>query len=168
MHIQNHQLSKLTYQACLISSSWYGVSFVDAKFDRSCIILSIVLCVLSCYKWPRYIESIVSTPIAWEDLRLLWKIIWWVNTTLYNIKARIVMIVSHNHVHEMWIKWFLLILMCILPFHWYSVLVSQPFHEFIETEWRIYESLNKASIYLDSSLSPVQYQGNIWTNWIVV
>ena len=37
----------------------YWVSFVNAKSDRSCIIVPVVLCVLSCYRWPRwYIQSL--------------------------------------------------------------------------------------------------------------
>ena len=36
----------------------YGVSFVNGKFGQSCFIVTIALCVLSCYRWPRYIESL--------------------------------------------------------------------------------------------------------------
>ena len=35
----------------------YGVSFMNAKSGRSWIDVSVVLCVLSCYKWAGYIES---------------------------------------------------------------------------------------------------------------
>ena len=35
----------------------YGVSFINAKSGQSWIDVSVVLYVLSCYKWPWYIES---------------------------------------------------------------------------------------------------------------
>ena len=36
----------------------YGVPFENAKSGQSRIIVNVVLCVLSCYRWPRYIESL--------------------------------------------------------------------------------------------------------------
>ena len=36
----------------------YGMLFVNAKSFWICIIITFVLCVLSCYRWPRFIESL--------------------------------------------------------------------------------------------------------------
>ena len=61
----------------------YGMSFVNAKSVRCLIIVTIVLCVLSCCRWPRYIECL------WCDSKLMHVRITYVCVYMYKIQLYI-------------------------------------------------------------------------------
>ena len=45
--------------------------FVNAKSGRSYIIVSVVLCVISCYRWPRHIESLEYMEMSYYVLNII-------------------------------------------------------------------------------------------------
>ena len=44
----------------------YGVSFMNAKYGRSCAVVTVVLCALSCYRWSRYIKVCSVVPSSMQ------------------------------------------------------------------------------------------------------
>ena len=52
-------------------SARHGVLFVNAKSGRSCIIVSVILCVISCYRWPQHIESLEYIEMSYYVLNII-------------------------------------------------------------------------------------------------